>query len=138
MSYDDITSIAVGHSNTGGLALITSLSAGGVALLPVLSFGMYSRGERKFKANGVPYYSGEKSKHFLSFLTAAQYTYIRDTYSGNVTVHSWLENTTAYTYNAVLWFEEVEDYEGANIADYGLGWSLPNVKWNLNAVQVIP
>lgn len=139
MLYDDITAIATGHDNTAGLTLVSSLTVEGIAMLPPLTFGGYRRGERRFKANGVPYYSGFKSKTFVSFMTAAQYTYMRETYEGLVTVHSWLEDDqTEYDYNAVLWFEELADHDPVNVATQGIGWSVPNVKWNLSRIEVIP
>jgi hypothetical protein len=136
--YDDISAIASGFDAVGSLALISSLSVGGVFFLPPLTVGAYSRGERRFKANGVPYVSGAKTKTLQSFMTLAQYTYIRDTFTGEVTMHTWLENTTAYDYNAVLWFEEVGVYEPINVASDDLGWAALAIKWNLTNIEIIP
>lgn len=136
--YEDVAAIAVGHNNTAGLALISSLVIAGKPLLEPFTVGAFSRGERRFKANGAPYVSGSKSKIFVSFMTLPQYTAVRDTYEGEVTVHGMLENTATHDFNANLWFEEIADYEPANVASEELGWSVVGIKWNFNKVTVIP
>lgn len=136
--YNDISKIAVGNDNTGGLALVSSLSTGGHNFLPPFTPAAYSRGERRFKTNGVPYVSGSKTKTWQSFMSLAQYTYIRDTYEGLVTAHGWLENTTAYDFNAALWFEEIGAYEPLNVASEDIGWAVLAIKWNFTKVRVIP
>jgi hypothetical protein len=135
--YDDITKIASGHDNTAGLTLVSALSVGGLAFLPPFTPTNYSRGQRRFTASGTPYVSGKKTKAWQSFMSLAQYTYARDTYEGDVTAYGWLENTTAYNFNAVLWFEEIADYEPINVASDGIGWAVLAVKWNFMDVQVI-
>lgn len=136
--YDDIAKIAAGNNNTAGLVLISSITNDGHNLLAPFTPANYTRGERRFKANGVPYVSGDKTKTLQSFMTLNQYTYMRDTYEGLVTMHTWLENTTAYDYNAVLWFEEIGAYEPFNPGEAGYGWAVLAVKWNLTKIVVLP
>ena len=136
--YDDITAIAVGNDNVAGLALVSSIVSDGRNMLAPLTPARYSRGERRFKANGVPYVTGDQSKFWVSYMSLGQYTDMRDTYEGLVTVHGWLENTTEEDFNAVLWFEEIGTYDPINIAEQDIGWAVLAIKWNFGKVVIIP
>lgn len=136
--YDDVTAIAVGNNNVAGLTLVSSIVSDGRNLLAPFTPAAFSRGERRFKANGVPYVSGDQAKSWLSFMSLNQYTDIRDTYAGLVTVHGWLENTEEVNFNASLWFEEIGDYDPINVADEDIGWAVLAIKWNFTKVVVIP
>lgn len=134
--YEDVTSIAVGHNNTGGLALVTSITVGGIPLERPFVFTGFSRGQTRYTPLSTAYTSGKKSKRWIQPMTLAQYTYVRDTYSGLVTAHSYLESTEE-DFNAALSFKESSEYEAKDILTRDLGWGYMAIEWQFMNVVVI-
>lgn len=131
-----LTSIAAGHNNAGGLALITALSASSIPFVGVVSIGDNAKGELRVKANSAPSYSGFKSiKWQSSLLWLPQFAYLRSTFEGPVTIKSPFEGVTWANYNAYLTIGNMDEYETFNDTQYG--WALVNFVWRFSKVQAI-
>lgn len=130
------TKIAAGYGNTGGLALITSLSASGIPFLEPRTIGLSSRGERRVKANGVGDYSGFKTIRWRSgLLWLAQYEYLITNYEGPVTLRSTFTGVTWSNFNGVLTLPSLNEVEVINETQYG--WAIKEFDWVFTRVSSI-
>lgn len=132
----DLTSIAAGHDNAGGLALITSLSASSIPFIETLSVPKPTYGNLRTKANAAPGYDGFKSIQWTSgLLWLPQFALLRSTYEGLVTIKSPFEGVTWANYNAILTIGNISEYEVVNETRYG--FAIVNFVWRFTKVQAI-
>lgn len=111
-SYDPFLQIAAAHNNTGGLTAIEdALTTDSVAKATVQSWGNFSLGEKRFRADGTLYHVGFPSTTWIfSIMSFTQYEAIQNTYcgaygafSGLVTIKTNTVRATTYgNYNATL------------------------------------
>lgn len=130
------TSIAAGHDNAAGLALVTSLSASSIPFLDLQSIGRVTRGNLRVMANGAPDYDGFKSIEWVvGLLWLPQFAYLRANYEGPVTIRSPFEGVTWANYNAILTIGNISDYEAVNEVQYG--WAIKDFVYRFTKVQAI-
>ena len=129
-------SIAAGHNNAAGLALVTSLTVSSIPFLEVYAPAQYSRGERRVKANGASDRTGYPSKEWTSgLLWLPQWEYLRANYEGAVTIRTWTGSTTYANFNAYLDLDDPDEYEPDNTTEYG--HALPLFKWRFRKLVAL-
>ena len=131
MSYVSEAKIAVGHNNVAGLQLVSSISVGGQPLYAPVTIGTYSGGVRRYLCSGRPQLVGLRRIDWRSYVSVAQYEYLRTTYAGasGVTVRSTAYGLGWSNYNAYVWFDEPAELEAIwtaggpmEVAAYLLTW----------------
>ena len=122
--------IAAGFNNTAGLTLITSLSTGSTPLIEPLTVPLYTSGQRRFLASGRVQRVGLQTHQWQSYVSLAQYAYLRTTFERDVTVRTTLGGTSYANYNAYLWFPEPDEMDYLPSADNELPDGVYLLTWN--------
>lgn len=137
MQYTIEAKIAAGHDNVGSLALVTSLSAGGIPFIEVSTPAGYFRGQKRVKANGTTGFAGYNGKRWTSgLLWLPQWELLASTYQGPVTIRTWLGGVTYANYNALLDFDEQDQFQVRNTTKYG--HALVDFVWKFTDLTLIP
>jgi len=111
--------LASGHNNAGSLTAITSITDGTLALIEPQGLPFYTRGIRRYRADGNVNRAGVKSSALVfSYMTVSQYAYLKANYEGLVTVRLALGSTTFANYNATLVLPEFSESEYLLIDSY--------------------
>ena len=140
MSYTFDAKIAVGQNNVAGLTLITSISVNGVPLYAPQTIYQYSGGQRRFKASGQAQMVGLRRVVWTSWVSLAQYAYLKATYevTGGVTVRTTTGGETWSNWNAYVWFPDPAEMEFQRSASPHIPTAAYLLAWNFTLLNVIP
>lgn len=134
MALQSNLQIAAGNDNAAGLTAIESVltltsSARGI----VQSWGNYTKGIQKFRADGTIYNAGFPSTRWVfPVLGFAQYVYLQTTYCGGAGNYSGLvtiktnaiSNSTYTNYNATLVIPMPSELQASNSRQYYINAAL--------------
>lgn len=136
--------IAAGHDNAGGLTAVSSLTdANSVSLVMPRAIPYHEAGELVIRTNASPAYRGYDSQDWeFSVLLLAQYTLLRNTYTGLVTVKTTLDGATFANYNASAWIDEKSagqyGYAQGSVYDSGfIGPALRGIRLHLLRLEAL-